>query len=280
MHQDSIDDIQTVISVGQLAGTHDIEQNLASIERLARTAASHGSRLIVLPEAVMYAYTESGEKIAQIARQWGHKFESALKGIADRHGISLLAGAYLPTQTGRSSNTLILARPGAEPPLHYNKLHLYDAFDFKESEKHDVTALKSDFSELVTFDLDGFTVGILNCYDLRFPEMARLLVEKGAEVLVVSSGWVAGPLKELQWETLLRARAIENTCFVAGSCQPAPLSAGLSMIIDPMGAVTSGAHEGEALATSILSKKRLKLVRDKLPCLEQRRYLLLRTLAK
>ncbi len=120
--------------------------------------------------------------------------------------------------------------------------------------------------------MGGLRFGLLNCYDLRFPEMARALVDRGADVLLVGSGWVPGPLKELHWETLLRARAIENTCYVAAACQGAPASIGLSMIVDPNGQVAASVAGNEGIAAATLRAERLLSVRKVLPCLEHRRY--------
>src|SRR5699024_8164903 len=89
----------------------------------------------------------------------------------------------------------------------YQKLHLYDAFHYKESSKSEPATLKPGYGELVSFDVASFKFGLVNCYDLRFPEMARALVTRGVDVLLVSSAWVPGPLKEFHWEILLKARA-------------------------------------------------------------------------
>lgn len=102
--------------------------------------------------------------------------------------------------------------------------------------------------------------------------MARALLDQGADALLLGAGWVAGPLKELHWETLIRARAIENTCFVAAACQPAPLSVGQSMIVDPGGLVLATVAADEGVAVSELHPARLQAVRDVLPCLQHRRY--------
>ena len=121
----------------------------------------------------------------------------------------------------------------------YRKIHLYDSFGYKESD-----ALRAGPLAPVVVDVAGFRVGLMTCYDLRFPELARLLVDHGAEVLVVPAAWVAGPRKVEHWRTLVRARAIENTVFVVAAAQPGPRYSGHSMVVDPLGDVLAEAGEG------------------------------------
>ena len=127
----------------------------------------------------------------------------------------------------RPYNTL-LVRGAADAA--YRKIHLYDSFGYRESD-----ALSPGDLTPVLVDVAGFRVGLMTCYDLRFPELARLLVDRGAEVLVVPSAWVAGPRKVEHWRTLVRARAIENTVFVVAAAQPGPRYSGHSMVVDPLG---------------------------------------------
>ena len=116
----------------------------------------------------------------------------------------------------------------------YRKIHLYDSFGYQESAR-----LVAGPVEPVLVDVDGFRVGLMTCYDLRFPELARELVSRGAELLVVPAAWVAGPLKVDHWRTLARARAIENTVFVAAVGQPGPRYTGHSMVVGPAGEVVA-----------------------------------------
>ena len=260
------------VAVAQVTGTPNIEQNIASVEAMSAAAAGRGADLIVFPEAIMFDFTASAERLAEIAEQHGASFEKRIRKIAADRKIAIVIGSYASGRERLPKNMMIAFGPDGHELGRYQKLHLYDAFHYKESEKNEPADLKPDFEELVTFDLGGFRFGLLNCYDLRFPEITRLLVDKGAEVLLVSSGWVAGPLKEFHWQTLLKARAIENTCYVAASCQPAPQSVGLSMILDPNGMPVSAVPDGHGLALSSIEAGRLSAVRDILPCLEHRRY--------
>jgi predicted amidohydrolase len=260
------------IAVAQLAGGPDVQANLAAIAELVAEAATGDAQIVVFPEAVMFDFTASAEKIAAAGREDGPRFETAIRDLAQKSRIAIVAGMYGPGDGKLATNTLIAYGADGTELGRYEKLHLYDAFHYRESEKNQPARLKPDFGELTTFDVAGMRFGLMNCYDIRFPEMSRLLVDRGADVLLVSSGWVAGPLKELHWQTLLQARAIENTCFVAASCQPPPLSVGHSMIIDPSGVPVACAAGKRELAFGRLAHARLREVREVLPCLTHRRY--------
>lgn len=260
------------VAVAQIAGTANIENNIRAVSRMAAEAAAKGADLILFPEATMYDFAASAEAIATAADQDGEAFETRVAAIAADHGIAIVIGTYQAGSARLARNMLIAVGPRGERLGQYQKLHLYDAFDYKESLKSERAELAADFGELTTFELAGFRFGLLNCYDLRFPEIARLLVDQGAQILLVASAWVAGPSKAFHWETLIKARAIENTCFVAAACQPAPLSVGLSMVLDPTGIPLGAVPDGDGLALATLDANRLALVREVLPCLEHRRY--------
>ena len=172
----------------------------------------------------------------------------------------------------RVTNQLLVLDNTGNVVLRYTKMHVYDAFNFKESDKVRPGSFTEENAELGLFDIQGFRVGLINCYDLRFPELARALIDQGADVLSVSAAWLAGPLKENHWEILLRARAIENTSYVLASGQTAPRNCGLSMIVDPLGMVLGTATDDPGLVVHTLSSQRITQVRELLPCLQNRRY--------
>ncbi|MBL4919173.1 nitrilase-related carbon-nitrogen hydrolase [Szabonella alba] len=261
-----------MVAVGQFASVADTRENVARIEGLTARAAAAGARLIAFPEAASYAFSTGGPELGDIARQESGLFREEMARIALKHEIALIVGMYDDGGGALSDNVLLALGPDGALCGRYHKLHLYDAFTFRESEKNTIAQLQPDFAELVTIDIGPFRFGLVNCYDLRFPEMARALVQRGANVLVVCAGWIAGPLKELHWELLLRARAIENTSYVIAASQPAPLSAGLSMAVDPSGLVLGTVAETEGIALARLSLSHLTDFRRILPCLEQRRY--------
>lgn len=265
-------DASVTVAAAQFAAIGDVTANLATIERLAASAAAQGARLAVFPEASMYDFTASASDLAMVARRDGRRFEAEVHAIAKRHNITLVVGMYSEGSGALSRNTFIVAGADGRSLGRYEKLHLYDAFHYRESDKNERAPLLENFAELCLFDLGGLRFGLLNCYDLRFPEMARALIDRGADVLLIGSGWVAGPLKEMHWDTLLRARAIENTCYVAAACQPAPLSVGLSMVVDPSGLSIATVPGNEGLAIAHLTAARLADVRQILPSLLHRRY--------
>ena len=148
----------------------------------------------------------------------------------------------------------------------YRKIHLYDSFGYRESDR--VTA--GPLTPTVV-DLAGFRVGLMTCYDLRFPELARALVNAGAEVIVVPAAWVAGPRKVDHWTTLVRARAIENTAYVVAVGQPGPRYSGHSLVVDPWGEVVAEAGAEEETLTATLTRDRLDEARHTNPSLLNRR---------
>jgi predicted amidohydrolase len=157
----------------------------------------------------------------------------------------------------------------------YRKLHLFDALGWRESAKIRPGELDpaDPASALLTFDVGDLTVGVLTCYDLRFPEMSRALVDAGATLLALPAAWVAGPLKEAHWLTLVTARAIENTCYVAAAGQAPRDYAGQSVIVDPMGVPLARLGETDgAVAVAEVTAERVAEVRRVLPVLANRRY--------
>jgi predicted amidohydrolase len=149
----------------------------------------------------------------------------------------------------------------------YRKIHLYDSFGYKESDR-----LVAGDLEPVLVEVGGLQVGLMTCYDLRFPELARALVTRGADALVVPAAWVAGPLKVDHWRTLVRARAIENTTYVAAAGQPAPRYTGHSMVVTPHGEVLTEAGEDAEVVGATLETKVVEDARAVNPSLANRRF--------
>lgn len=260
-------------AAAQFSATTDVDHNLRKIEDLSTLATKRGARVVVFPEASMHAWNASGQALVTAADMHYTRFMDNLSDIARDAGITLIVGVFAPAPDGsQPRNRMVVHGPDGELRGRYDKVHLYDAFSYRESDKVSPGPTQEDLSELCTVSVGPFTLGLLNCYDLRFPEMARALVDRGADVLVVSSAWVAGPNKEMHWETLLRARAIENTCYVLASGQSPPESCGMSMIIDPSGLVAATCAEREGLAVHELDTTHLRSVREIAPTLQHRRY--------
>jgi len=207
-----------------------------------------------------------GADLTPFAEPLDGPFVNGLRQAAARNGIAVVAGMFEPGSRERVYNTVVGIRPDGEILGSYRKIHLYDAFGGQESDR----IQPGDGSTLV-FKLAGLTFGVMTCYELRFPELARHLTEQGAEVLLLPAAWVRGPLKEMHWETLTRARAIENTVYVAACGQVSDRSIGLSAIIDPMGVVIANAGETEGVTTGDVSPERLAEVRRTNPSLAMRR---------
>ncbi|MFC4495839.1 carbon-nitrogen hydrolase family protein [Streptomyces ovatisporus] len=256
------------IAVAQFAPGEDKSANLAVLRGLAGEAAARGARVVVAPEYAMYTAPAMDRRFVDSAEPLDGPCTEALRELAARLGIHLVAGVNEQRDGTTIHNTLVAAGPDGDIAALYRKMHLYDAFGFTESSVVHPGAVEAP----ATFTADGFVFGMQTCYDLRFPEVTRRLVDAGAEVVLVPAEWVPGPLKEDHFVTLLRARAIENTVYVAAAGQCAPTGAGNSMIIDPMGVVLAslGERTGTALATA--DRERMAAVRKINPALELRRF--------
>jgi predicted amidohydrolase len=218
--------------------------------------------LVVLPEAFARDFGEAGSGLAEVAEPLDGPFATEVARVAGERRTTVVAGMF--ERTGGAPYNTVVVRGGAV--ADYRKIHLYDSFGYRESD-----VLAAGEPAFVTFPLAGFTVGVMTCYDLRFPELARRLVDAGADVLVVPSAWVAGPRKVDHWTTLLRARAIENTVYVVGVGQPGPRYTGHSMVVDPLGDVVAGTGDGPAVIRADLDPATVVRARETNPSLANRR---------
>lgn len=220
--------------------------------------------LVVFPEAFARDFGEPGSSVAEFAEPLDGPFATGLAAVARERGTTVVAGMFETSpDPARPFNTLVV-RGAAEAA--YRKVHLYDSFGHRESDR-----LLPGPIEPVVIDVAGFAVGLMTCYDLRFPELARALVERGAEVLVLPAAWVAGARKTDHWTTLVRARAIENTVFVAAAAQPAPRYCGHSTVVGPLGDVLVAAGDGPAVVSAELHRADLEEARRTNPSLANRR---------
>jgi len=220
--------------------------------------------LVVLPEAYARDFGEAGSDVSAFAEPVDGPFATEVARVADARGTTVVTGMFEPGKDpDRPFNTLVVR--GATEAA-YRKIHLYDSFGYRESDR--LTA--GDVEPLVV-EIGGFAVGLMTCYDLRFPELARALVDRGAEVLVVPAAWVAGPRKVEHWRTLVRARAIENTVFVAAVGQPGPRYSGHSLVVDPLGDVVTEGGEGPEVLAATLHRDVLAEARRTNPSLANRR---------
>jgi deaminated glutathione amidase len=255
------------VAIAQFGPTTDATANLEVIERLTARAAVDGAGLVIFPEEAMLTVDDLDKPLSEfVETDWPH-FEAALSRMAAEHGIAVIAGGYEPSGTTRPNNTLVGVDATGEVVARYRKLHLYDAFAYQESK---YVTPGSVLPPVVA--LAGLRVGLVNCYDLRFPEVARHLIGEGAELISISAAWLAGPRKADHWETLVRARAIENTVWVAAAGSIGVNCIGDSLVIDPLGLVKASlGEEREGVAVVDISAERTEAVRHTLPALDNRR---------
>ena len=261
--------VDTAIAVAQFAPGADSSANLASIRRLTETAVERGATLVVFPEYSSYFAPTLGQDFVDAAEPLGGEFVTGLAAIATEFGAHLVAGLVERIdEKARFSNTLVAISPTGELVAKYRKLHLYDAFGQRESDWVAPGAITAP----ETFALDGFTVGLQTCYDIRFPEATRRLVDVGANLVLVPSEWVRGPLKEQHWRTLVTARALENTVYLAAADHAPPIGVGNSMIVDPMGVELVTIGETTDVAVAWITPERVAEVRAVNPSLALRRF--------
>lgn len=257
------------VAVAQFAPGTDPAANLAEMRTLAQTARSRGAHLVVFPEYSSFFEGTLGAASLAASEELDGPFVTALARLAVELDLHIVAGLLesSPDPT-RVQNTLVAIDPTGRVVARYRKLHLYDAFGSRESDRVRAGAIEAP----ETFDVAGFTVGLQTCYDIRFPEVTRRLVDAGADLVLVPAEWVPGPLKEQHWRTLVTARALENTIYLAAADHAPPGGVGASMVVDPMGVelVTLGVATDVALAW--ISPTRLAEVRRINPALALRRF--------
>ncbi len=257
------------VAVGQFTASLDPAANREAVAKLTAEAAAGGAELVVFPEAAARDFGEPPEPLAPVAEPLDGPFASTLGRLAREHRAVIVAGMLERAESSstRAFNTVIAVGPDGRLIGAYRKLHMFDAFGFKESDR----IVPGDGATLV-FQHGGLTFGVLTCYDLRFPELARALADRGADALLVPAAWVQGPLKEDHWMTLARARAIENTSYLLGSCQVSSMYSGRSLIVDPLGVVVASLGEQPGVAVAEIGAERVAAVRARLPSLQHRRF--------
>ncbi len=234
------------VTVLQLAAGIDPAANRDLVDaRLGQVQP--GTDLVVLPEATMSDFGPTDSDLRKVAEPIDGPFTAMLAAHARRLGSTVIAGTFESRGRDLPFNTLVAVGPDGSLAATYRKIHLYDSFGYRESERlaaGDVTP--------VVLDIADRRVGLMTCYDLRFPELARLLVDDGADTVVLPAAWVAGEGKLHHWRTLATARAIENTVYVVAAAQGGDRYTGHSCVIDPQGSIVVEAGDGdETLATSL-----------------------------
>ena len=263
----------------QLNATEDLDGNLATADRLTREAAAQGAQLVVLPEKwSVLGRSEVMEEHAQTldgpASRWAQRIARELE-------IDLIAGSFVERRADqqKTSNTSLHVAPDGTIRAQYRKLHMFDVE--VDGTVYAESAREQAGEEVVTTTVggqraaDAHILGMTICYDLRFPELYRALGERGAEILVVPAAFTLATTRD-HWEVLLRARAIENQCFVIAANQigehpPGNRSGGRSAIIDPWGLPLATAPDHECAIVADLDFTLLAGIRTRLPALTHRR---------
>lgn len=259
-------------AVVQMNSTAEVDRNLGTAERLVREAAGDGAELVVLPEK--WNLLGGGEALRAGAEPLDGASISAARGWARELGIALVAGSIAErTDVERAHNTSALIDEAGALVAVYRKLHMFDVdvggVAYRESEHEDPG------DEIVLAAVGGLELGLTVCYDLRFPELYRILAVRGARAFTIPSAFTTHTGRD-HWEVLLRARAIENQAFViaAGQWGKAPPnydSFGRSMIVDPWGVVLATVPDGEGVAAAELDLVAQERIRRALPSLANRR---------
>lgn len=258
------------IAVAQFVPEDDVQVNLSTISDLAATAKHRGATLVVFPEYSSFFTPDMGQAWLEAAQPLKGEFVTGLAQIAQSFRLHVVAGMLesIPGNASHFSNTIVAVAPTGAVVATYRKLHLYDAFGQRESD----WVHPGVIGEPETFPWSGFTVGLQTCYDIRFPEVTRRIVDAGADLVLVPAEWVRGPLKEQHWRTLVTARAIENTIYVAAADHAPPIGVGNSMVVDPMGVEIATIGDETTVAVAHISRARIDEVRRVNPALALRRF--------
>ena len=263
-----------LLAAAQMVSTADKAHNLEAATRLVRRAADLGARLVGLPENFSWMGPEAERSGA--AESLEGPTLSRLAELARERRITLLAGSILEEGApgGRLYNTTVLFGPDGARQAVYRKIHLFDV-DVGDGTPYRESEAVAPGADVVVADTELGRLGLSICYDLRFPELYRRLAREGATLLAVPAAFTLMTGKD-HWEVLLRARAIENQCYLFAPAQggrhsPQRVTWGHAMVVDPWGLVTARASEGEGLAVAPVDPELLARVRKNLPCLQHRR---------
>lgn len=262
------------IAVAQILSGRDPAANLDLVRASVAEAAAQGARIVVFPEATMRAF--GAGRLDEIAEPLDGPWASGVAASAREHGLVVVVGMFTPGQGGRVRNTLLVTGPagdGEDLHLGYDKIHLFDAFGFAESDNVE----PGDATRVIT--VDGVGVGLTVCYDIRFPGQYRALAAAGAQVTLCSASWGAGPGKIDQWRLLTSARALDATTFLVavGQADPAeagvevkpgaPTGVGHSLLAGPDGTVRAEAGAGSELLVVDVDDDEVATIRKSIPVL-------------
>ena len=257
------------VSVAQFRAGTDKQKNLEKIISYISDAAKKGAEMCAFPEFMMFYTTskQSAKELADQAETINGNFVAQIAKAARKNKILVIGTIYEKSKKkDRVYDTAFIISKSGKIISTYRKIHLYDALGFRESTKlepgHKITP--------PTRTALG-KIGTLICYDLRFPEMSRILASSGSEILVVPSAWVQGPHKEEHWLTLNKTRAIENGCYVIAPGHLGNIYCGRSLVVDPYGKILLDMKKKSGLGIVDISLDLVKKTRISLPLLKNRR---------
>lgn len=263
------DKIMSKVAVVQFKASTNKKTNLKKIINFIQKAASKKADLCAFPEFMMF-YTSSSQtprQLSQEAEEITGNFVSDICKSAKENNIQVVGTFYeKSTKKDRVYDTSFLIDKSGKVISKYRKIHLYDALGFKESKKliagkQIAKPTKSSIGKM----------GMMICYDLRFPEMSRILANEGSDILIAPSAWVKGKGKEEHWITINKTRAIENGCFVIAPDQVGNIYCGRSLVVDPFGTILLDMKKKQGLAIVDIDNKKVKQTRKVLPLLKNRR---------
>lgn len=264
-----------VVAAVQTRSTADVATNLASALEHAEKAAKAGATIVALPETFGILAERGG--LAEARPLDGHPHLAGLVSLAKRHGVYVLAGSVPETghDTSHFYNTSTMISPEGRVIAAYRKIHMFDATLAGGQVLRESDSVSAGKDIVVTEPIHGFKVGMSICYDLRFPELYRGLVDRGAHLIAIPAAFTLHTGKD-HWEPLIRARAIESQCYVVAPAQwgehgGGRSSWGKSMIVDPWGTTLAVAPESEGFIMAPIAMSFLQSVRDRVPSLKHRR---------
>ena len=263
------------IAALQMVSTPSVERNLDAARSLVERAVAEGAELLVLPEYFCLMGRSDRDKLGVAEASGSGPIQSMLAEAARRHRI-WLDGGTLPLKSGdegRVMNANLVFSPAGEQVARYDKMHLF-RYDNGREQYDEGRTLRAGTAS-VAFHAAGWRVGLSICYDLRFPELYRALMAPPCDLLSVPSAFTH-PTGSAHWEVLLRARAIENQCYVIAAAQGGlhengRRTFGHSLIVDPWGEIVAMLSEGEGVVTGEMRRERIAEVRAQLPALDHRR---------
>lgn len=262
------------IGLAQLNSVDSKADNLKAIQEAVHALADQGADLIVLPEHADFIGPDA-RKAAEAEEIGDSPYLASISAMAAARRCHIHIGSYLEKEAESVYNTAVVFAPDGGLLARYRKLHLFDV-EIPGGRNYLESAVISSGAETALFSIGPFTFGMATCYDLRFPELFRRLALQGANVILLPAAFTLQTGRD-HWEVLLRARAIENQCWVAGvgqwgSAPPNHLCYGRSMVIDPWGLVTAQAQDAVATVVARIDLGTVKEVRTRFPALEHIRH--------